>query len=164
MTAPSGPRHKDIVIHRTPAAYTVSVSPGPPQLRCRAFEEALERAGAFASKQSVDVWWTADGEIFVRLANYRLMRRIWAEFMEMPGLGLTKSQAQRLWAIDERTCSELLESLVVLEFLQRGFDGRYRRVTEGRDSSTPARMAKVEQGLDKGNHPNHHHPGHRRPA
>jgi hypothetical protein len=162
MTAPQGPHNNDIVIHCTSTTYTVAVNPGPPQIKCRTLEEALERASAFASNGAVDIWWTSNGETYVRLSNYRLMRRIWAEFMEMPGLGLTKPQAQRLWGIDERTCAELLEGLVVLQFLRRGFDGRYRRVSEGRDSSTPARMAKVDRKSPVEEHAPLH--GRRRPA
>jgi hypothetical protein len=42
----------------------------------------------------------------------RLIRRVYSEFLEMPGLRLTRQQAQRLWGLDERTCAALLESLV----------------------------------------------------
>ena len=147
MASPQAPRTEDIVIRRSSGVYTVAVGSDPPQVRCRTFEEALDRAGGFAAVRSVDVWWVSDANEFVRLTNYRLMRRIWAEFMEMPGLGLTRSQAQRLWGMDEPTCAELLENLVGLEFLTCGPDGRYRRLTEGRDGKTLARMAKAEHKL-----------------
>ena len=65
--------------------------------------------------------------------------------MEMPGLGLTRSQAQRLCGLDEPTCIELLDKLVALEFLTCGIDGRYRRLSEGGDGRTPARMAKARR-------------------
>ena len=61
----------------------------------------------------------------------------------MPGLGLTRPQAQRLWGLDERTCSELLDKLVALEFLTCGIDGQYRRLSDGSDRRTPSRMAKA---------------------
>ena len=48
-----------------------------------------------------------------------LLRRVYGEFLEMPGLRLTCQQAQRLWALDERTCAELLEFLVDAKFLCR---------------------------------------------
>jgi len=156
MEVPLQPSRGDVIIHRSPASYTVAMSPFPPSVRCRTFDEALECAGAYASQQDVDVWWTSDGGTFVRMANYRLMRRIWAEFMEMPGLTLTEAQAQRLWALDARTCADLLASLVGLEFLTYGSDGRYRRLTEGRDSRTPARMAKAEQHLEPDDNPFRH--------
>jgi hypothetical protein len=142
-----GLRSEDIVIRRSSTAFTVAVGTDSPQLGCRTFEEALERAGSFAAARSVDVWWSPNDDELVRLTNYTLLRRIWAEFMEMPGLRLTSLQAQRLWGVDAHTCKDLLESLVGLEFLTRGSDGRYRRLTEGRDATTWARMAKAEHPL-----------------
>ncbi len=139
------PRSRDIVIRHSSGTYTVAVGSEMPRVDCRTFEEALERAGRFGAARNVDVWWASDTDEFVRLTNYTLLRRMWAEFMEMPGLGLTRSQAQRLWGMDERTCEELLENLVGLEFLARGPDGRYRRLTEGRDAKTWARLAKAER-------------------
>jgi hypothetical protein len=60
-----------------------------------------------------------------------LLRRIWNEYLEMPGLRLTAEQAQRLWALDAETCTGLLETLMELRFLTRGPDGRYCRLTDG---------------------------------
>lgn len=65
----------------------------------------------------------------------RLIRRVYSEFLEMPGLRLTRQQAQRLWGLDERTCAALLESLVDAKFLCRPGHGMYARSTDG----TPAR-------------------------
>lgn len=56
-----------------------------------------------------------------------LLQRIVAEFREQPGLGLTQPQAQRLWALDERTCRSALTALVAAGVLQRSHDGRFRR-------------------------------------
>jgi hypothetical protein len=142
-----GLRSEDIVIRRSATAYTVAAGTDAPQIRCRTFEEAFDRAGTFAAARSVDVWWSPNDEELVRLTNYTLLRRIWAEFMEMPGLRLTFLQAQRLWGMDAPTCKDLLENLVGLEFLTRDSDGRYRRLTEGRDATTWARMAKAEHTL-----------------
>jgi hypothetical protein len=41
-----------------------------------------------------------------------ILRRVRAEFSEMPGLKLTDAQAQRLWAIDPPTCERVIESLI----------------------------------------------------
>jgi len=60
-----------------------------------------------------------------------LLRRIWNEYLEMPGLRLTSQQAQRLWGVDADTCTALLKTLVELRFLTRGSDGRYFRLTDG---------------------------------
>jgi hypothetical protein len=51
--------------------------------------------------------------------NERLVRRIRAEFLEMPGLCLTSEQAQRLWSLEPRTCEALLRSLIDSRFLRR---------------------------------------------
>ena len=51
--------------------------------------------------------------------NERLLHRIRAEFLEMPGLCLTFEQAQRLWSLESRTCEALLKSLIDSRFLRR---------------------------------------------
>jgi hypothetical protein len=55
----------------------------------------------------------------------RLVRRIRAEFLEMPGLCLTIEQAQRLWCLERRPCDELLNSLIDSGFLGRNHRGLY---------------------------------------
>ena len=40
------------------------------------------------------------------------LRRIEAEYCEMPGLQLTQGQMMRLWSLDSRTCSDLVAVLV----------------------------------------------------
>lgn len=76
-------------------------------------------------------------------SDEHLLRRARGEFLEMPGLRLTCEQAQRLWGLDEETCSSLLDRLVDLKFLIRGSDGTYVRLTEGSPPS-PLRMAKAD--------------------
>ncbi len=61
----------------------------------------------------------------------RLSRRICGEYMEMPGLRLTAAQAQRLWGLDESTCTNLLHFLVDARFLQVTGDGCFARLTDG---------------------------------
>jgi sulfite reductase beta subunit-like hemoprotein len=51
------------------------------------------------------------------------LRRIRAEFLEMPGLKLTTRQAQQLWGIDRATCEALIEELTACRFLARTRDG-----------------------------------------
>jgi hypothetical protein len=60
-----------------------------------------------------------------------LLRRVCGEFLEMPGLRLTLKQAQRLWGLDEPTCSKALNSLVEAKFLQRTNLDMYSRLGEG---------------------------------
>jgi hypothetical protein len=42
-----------------------------------------------------------------------------AEYLEMPGLQLTKPQVRRLWALEEQTCEAVLNELVSAHFLRR---------------------------------------------
>jgi Fic family protein len=58
------------------------------------------------------------------------LRRIRGEYLEMPGLRLTMSQAQRLWDLDRRTCEALLDKLVSVHFLSRTRDGSFVRRSE----------------------------------
>jgi len=52
-------------------------------------------------------------------SNERIVRRIQAEFLEMPGLCLTIEQAQRLWSLEPHTCEAVLRSLIDSRFLRR---------------------------------------------
>jgi len=55
----------------------------------------------------------------------RLMLRICGEFREMPGLCLTRAQAQRLWGLDASTCRAVLRTLVDSGFLRMTTNGMY---------------------------------------
>ena len=46
-----------------------------------------------------------------------VLQRVRAEFLEMPGLRLTRAQARRLWALDEALCDAILAALVDARFL-----------------------------------------------
>jgi hypothetical protein len=48
-----------------------------------------------------------------------------AEYLEIPGLSLTKSQAQRLWGLDGPTCDALLDLMVQTRFLRRTENALY---------------------------------------
>jgi DNA-binding IclR family transcriptional regulator len=48
-----------------------------------------------------------------------------AEYLEMPGLRLTRAQAQRLWGLDSRTCERLLSTLTESRFLAQTRDGAF---------------------------------------
>jgi hypothetical protein len=54
-----------------------------------------------------------------------------AEYLEIPGLNLTKPQIQRLWGLDARTCDTLLDSLVDAGFLKRASGQKYVRADVG---------------------------------
>lgn len=51
------------------------------------------------------------------------LRRVRAEFLEMPGLKLTVTQAERLWGMDHATCVAHIEELLSRRFLMRTRDG-----------------------------------------
>ena len=61
-----------------------------------------------------------------------LLDRIRAEYLEMPGLRLTTTQAARLWGVEAADCRVALDALVESRFLLARHDGSYVRATEGR--------------------------------
>jgi hypothetical protein len=48
----------------------------------------------------------------------QLAVRVSAEFLEMPGMRLTMSQAQRLWCLDGDTCAQVVALLVARSVLR----------------------------------------------
>jgi hypothetical protein len=73
----------------------------------------------------------------------QLLRRIKAEYVEMPGLRLTVAQAGRRWGLDLPACLDLLERLIAESFLQRRPDGTYTRAADGVPAQTRPRMIKA---------------------
>jgi len=73
----------------------------------------------------------------------RLLTRIRAEYLEMPGLRLTPEQAQRLWGLESVPCRLVLDALVKERFLYVAADGAYTRPTDG---ETRHRVAKADLG------------------
>ncbi len=47
------------------------------------------------------------------------LRLIQAEYLEMPGLHLTKAQIQRLWTLEPHMCDSLVDALMATEFLKK---------------------------------------------
>jgi hypothetical protein len=47
------------------------------------------------------------------------------EFLEIPGLRLTKTQIQQLWGLHADVCTTVLEALLSQGFLQLTADGHY---------------------------------------
>ena len=60
-----------------------------------------------------------------------ILDRVCGEYLEMPGLRLTPRQAQRLWGLDEQTCTRILDELLQNGFLRVTYDGRYARTLDG---------------------------------
>ena len=69
-----------------------------------------------------------DTEYVSRRIFLKSRKIVRGEFQEVPGLQLTKPQAQRLWGLDALTCDMLLDALVASRFLRRTQTGRYARV------------------------------------
>ena len=76
------------------------------------------------------------GGSFIVMSREETLRRIRGEYLEMPGLRLTRAQAQRLWGLDPQTCATLLTSLTKEQFLHLMEDGTY-----GRSCGKPALMS-----------------------
>ena len=55
------------------------------------------------------------------------LRRIRAEFLEMPGMRLSLEQTRRLFGVDRTICKTALEALVLENFLSVAPDGTYKR-------------------------------------
>jgi hypothetical protein len=77
-----------------------------------------------------------------------LIGRIRGEYLEMPGLRLTRPQARRLWGLDENTSDRLLKMLVERKFLTCGPDGAYVRLTDGMFPTRAFRMARADVEID----------------
>lgn len=63
------------------------------------------------------------------LALDDVLRRVRAEFLEMPGLRLTRAQARRLWALDDALCDAVLSALVDARFLVESRNASFMRVS-----------------------------------
>jgi hypothetical protein len=59
------------------------------------------------------------------------LERIRAEYLDIPGLRLTKAQVQRLWGLDPIRCDALLETLIEVKFLTRTHGAQYVRADGG---------------------------------
>jgi hypothetical protein len=53
------------------------------------------------------------------MSTARLLANIRREFQEHPGIVVTLTQAQSLWSLDKRHCSQAFEALMAEGFLQR---------------------------------------------
>lgn len=68
-----------------------------------------------------------EGAPDVALAD--LLRRVQAEFLEMPGLSVTRAQARRLWALDAAVCEAVLATLVEARFLVESRNASFIRAS-----------------------------------
>jgi hypothetical protein len=63
--------------------------------------------------------------LYSNVSSAQLLRRIRAEYREMPGLQLTAPQAQRLFGVDSKTWDAALAVLVEAKFLSRTRSGHF---------------------------------------
>jgi hypothetical protein len=71
------------------------------------------------------------------MPHQAMLKRIRAEYLELPGLRLTLDQARRLCGVELGLCQTVLDGLVYEKFLCVRANGAYARVTDGADSSRP---------------------------
>jgi len=67
------------------------------------------------------------------------VERLRAEFLEMPGLRLTRDQIHRFCGLDPTACSAALSTLVEEQFLCAKPDGTFARRTDDVTRLRPAR-------------------------
>ena len=58
-------------------------------------------------------------------ARYALVRRIYREFQEMPGLAVTPGQAARLFGLSPDTAARILERLAATDVLHQTRNGQF---------------------------------------
>ena len=58
-----------------------------------------------------------------------MVRRVRAEFLEMPGLRITFAQAMRLWGLSENDCQRVIDALIGACFLQKTPTGEVVRAS-----------------------------------
>jgi hypothetical protein len=58
------------------------------------------------------------------------LTRLRGEYLEMPGLQLTREQVQRLCGLERTVCERVLHALVDTRFLYLKANGTYARLTE----------------------------------
>ncbi|HZR25361.1 MAG TPA: hypothetical protein VFA59_17325 [Vicinamibacterales bacterium] len=143
-TSLAEPQPRDISIEHQPSGhFVIRNCAGAPQIECADFEEALHRAGRFAAREQVQLWYVdADGSQR-HLADVFSLRRLWNEYIDLPGLHLTFGQVRRLMAVDDETCASVLDSLIELKFLTRAADGTYARSGDRHTTVAALRMKKA---------------------
>jgi len=64
------------------------------------------------------------------MPNNTMLKRVRAEYLDMPGLRLTLAQAQRLCGLERALCKRMLDALVDERFLYVKSGGVYARVSD----------------------------------
>jgi hypothetical protein len=84
--------------------------------------------------------------LFVRdaMTHAPLLKRIRAEYLEMPGLQVTLPQAQRLFGLEWAVCQTLFDELVNEQFLHLTARGMYARASDGEVAQAAPAKADVD--------------------
>jgi hypothetical protein len=128
MAVPPRPHAGDIVISGTNmGAFVLSDSAGAGQIACATIKDLLDCAARYSHARHAGFWCEHDDHTYTSVADPALLSRMWSEFLEMPGLRLTRAQAQLLWGVTTDTCLSALETLVALNALVCTADGKYAR-------------------------------------
>jgi hypothetical protein len=87
----------------------------------------------------------------VAMPHNTMLKRVRAEYLEMPGLRLTLEQAQRLCGLERALCKMVLDALVDERFLCVKSGEVYARVSDVEMSRPRAAKAdlRVEQSVAK---------------
>jgi hypothetical protein len=86
------------------------------------YEETMIHTLKVASRSRA----AAEAEMIVaRTTTADWIQLVRAEYLEMPGLQLTRNQVQRLWGLDTFRCEAILEALIDAKFLRRTHGGAY---------------------------------------
>ena len=72
--------------------------------------------------------------------DHRVLERLRAEYLEMPGMKLRREQVQRLCGIEQTMCILVLDALVKTGFLCLKSDGTYVRTEGSSPRPVKARM------------------------
>ena len=84
-----------------------------------------------SAETAASVYPSSTTEVASRTTLVDWLHLIRSEYLEIPGLHLTRPQVQRLWSLDALTCDALLEALVDVSFLRRTHAGAYVRADGG---------------------------------
>ena len=80
--------------------------------------------------------------------THKVLERVRAEFVEMPGMRLTAQQVQRLCGIEPELTATVLAALVAAKFLFVTPDGKYARSTD----IGPSRLRPAKAHLERQPH------------
>ena len=132
------PHSQDVFIeHQSSGHFVIRTCGGVPQIEWSDFQEALHSASRFAATEQVELWYVGGGGAQRHLADVFSLRRLWNEYIDLPGLHLTFEQVRRLMSVDANMCASVLDTLVELRFLTRSADGTYVRSSDRHGSVAP---------------------------